>query len=116
MELYILDIRNMYLKFIITILSIYLYADTPIRPVSTYSIVAYDEKTGQLGVAVQSHWFSVGTVVPWAKAGVGAVATQSIAEPSYGPKGLALMEQGMPADEVLKSLLAIKQQCNSSST
>ena len=83
-----------------------LYAETPLRPVSTYSIVALDEETGQLGVAVQSHWFSVGTVVPWAKAGVGAVATQSIAEPSYGPKGLALMEQGIPADEALQSLLA----------
>ena len=82
-----------------------LYAETPLRPVSTYSIVALDEETGQLGVAVQSHWFSVGTVVPWAKAGVGAVATQSIAEPSYGPKGLALMEQGIPADEALQSLL-----------
>ena len=83
-----------------------LSAETPPRPVSTYSIVALDEETGQLGVAVQSHWFSVGTVVPWAKAGVGAVATQSIAEPSYGPKGLALMEQGIPADEALQSLLA----------
>ncbi len=83
-----------------------LCADTPLRPVSTYSIVALDAETGQLGVAVQSHWFSVGTVVPWAKAGVGAVATQSIAEPSYGPKGLALMEQGIPADEALQSLLA----------
>ena len=83
-----------------------LLADIGLRPVSTYSIVAYDEKTGQLGVAVQSHWFSVGTVVPWAKAGVGAVATQSIAEPSYGPNGLALMEKGIPADEALKSLLA----------
>ena len=83
-----------------------LSAETPLRPVSTYSIVALDEETGQLGVAVQSHWFSVGTVVPWAKAGVGAVATQSIAEPSYGPKGLALMEQGIPADEALQSLLA----------
>ena len=83
-----------------------LYAETPLRPVSTYSIVALDEETGQLGVAVQSHWFSVGTAVPWAKAGVGAVATQSIAEPSYGPKGLALMEQGIPADEALQSLLA----------
>ena len=82
-----------------------LYAEIPLRPVSTYSIVALDEETGQLGVAVQSHWFSVGTVVPWAKAGVGAVATQSIAEPSYGPKGLALMEQGIPADEALQSLL-----------
>jgi uncharacterized Ntn-hydrolase superfamily protein len=83
-----------------------LSAEMPLRPVSTYSIVALDEETGQLGVAVQSHWFSVGTVVPWAKAGVGAVATQSIAEPSYGPKGLALMEQGIPADEALQSLLA----------
>ena len=55
---------------------VYLCADTPPRPVSTYSIVALDTETGQLGVAVQSHWFSVGTVVPWAKAGVGAVATQ----------------------------------------
>ena len=83
-----------------------LCAETPLRPISTYSIVALDAETGQLGVAVQSHWFSVGTVVPWAKAGVGAVATQSIAEPSYGPKGLALMEQGIPADEALQSLLA----------
>ena len=92
------------LTFILSL--VYLYAETPLRPVSTYSIVALDEQTGQLGVAVQSHWFSVGTVVPWAKAGVGAVATQSIAEPSYGPKGLALMEQGIPADEALQSLLA----------
>jgi len=91
------------LTFILSL--VYLYAETPLRPVSTYSIVALDEETGQLGVAVQSHWFSVGTVVPWAKAGVGAVATQSIAEPSYGPKGLALMEQGIPADEALQSLL-----------
>jgi len=96
----------MYLKFFTSLfISTYLYADAPIRPISTYSIVAYDETTGELGVAVQSHWFSVGTVVPWAKAGVGAVATQSIAEPSYGPKGLALMEQGIPADEALQSLL-----------
>ena len=94
-------------KFFTLILSlVWLSAETPLRPVSTYSIVALDEETGQLGVAVQSHWFSVGTVVPWAKAGVGAVATQSIAEPSYGPKGLALMENGVPADEALQSLLA----------
>ena len=97
----------MAVKFFTLILSlVYLYAETPLRPVSTYSIVALDAETGQLGVAVQSHWFSVGTVVPWAKAGIGAVATQSIAEPSYGPKGLTLMEQGIPADEALKSLLA----------
>ena len=97
----------MTIKFFTFIVSLVcLSAETPLRPVSTYSIVALDQETGQLGVAVQSHWFSVGTVVPWAKAGVGAVATQSIAEPSYGPKGLALMEQGIPADEALQSLLA----------
>ena len=92
--------------FTLILLLAWLSAETPVRPVSTYSIVALDEETGQLGVAVQSHWFSVGTVVPWAKAGVGAVATQSIAEPSYGPKGLTLMEKGVPADEALQSLLA----------
>ena len=56
-----------------------------IRPVSTYSIVAYDEESGQMGVAVQSHWFSVGATVPWAESGVGVVATQSFVEVSYGP-------------------------------
>jgi uncharacterized Ntn-hydrolase superfamily protein len=72
----------------------------------TYSIIARDPATGQLGVAVQSHWFSVGAVVPWAEAGVGAVATQSFVEPSYGPLGLALMRAGKSAPEALKSLLA----------
>jgi uncharacterized Ntn-hydrolase superfamily protein len=75
-------------------------------PLHTYSIVARDAATGQLGVAVQSHWFSVGSVVPWAEAGVGAVATQSIVEASYGPLGLALMRAGKTAPEALKSLLA----------
>src|SRR6185295_1581331 len=54
------------------------------RPVHTFSIVARDPATGELGVAVQSHWFCVGSVVPWAEAGVGAVATQSFVDPSYG--------------------------------
>ncbi|MEW5763839.1 MAG: DUF1028 domain-containing protein [Acidobacteriota bacterium] len=72
----------------------------------TYSVVARDPATGELGVAVQSHWFSVGSVVPWAEAGVGAVATQSFVEPSYGPLGLALMRAGKPAPEALKALLA----------
>lgn len=71
----------------------------------TYSIVARDRRTGELGVAVQSHYFSVGSVVTWARAGVGAVATQSIAEPSYGPLGLELMASGKSADEALKALL-----------
>jgi uncharacterized Ntn-hydrolase superfamily protein len=72
----------------------------------TYSIVARDPETGQLGVAVQSHWFSVGSVVPWAEAGVGAVATQSIVDPAYGPLGLSLMRAGKSAPEALQSLLA----------
>lgn len=76
------------------------------RPVSTYSIVARDAPTGQFGVAVQSHWFSTGSVVPWAQAGIGAVATQSIADPSYGLKGLDLMRTGKTAPEVLDQLLA----------
>ena len=76
------------------------------RPVATYSIVARDPDTGEMGVAVQSHWFSVGPIVPWAKAGVGAVATQSLVDPSYGPLGLELMRTGRSATAALKSLLA----------
>ncbi len=76
------------------------------RPVHTYSIVARDPNTGELGVAVQSHWFSVGPIVAWAEAGVGAVATQSFVDPSYGKLGLELMRSGKSAPEALKSLLA----------
>lgn len=76
------------------------------RPVHTYSIVARDPATGQLGVAVQSHWFSVGPLVPWAEAGVGAVATQSFIEPSYGPLGLVLMRAGKTAEEALRALVS----------
>lgn len=71
----------------------------------TYSIVARDTKTGEMAVGVQSHWFSVGTTVSWAKAGVGAVATQSFVDKSYGPKALALIEKGYTATEALKELL-----------
>ena len=60
----------------------------PLRPVSTFSIVARDAKTGEMGVAVQSHWFAVGQIVPWAEAGVGAVASQPFVDPSYGKLGL----------------------------
>lgn len=74
-------------------------------PVSTYSIVAFDEETGQLGVAVQSHWFSVGSLVPWIKAGVGAVATQSFVKVEYGPNGLKLMGKGFSAEDALKILV-----------
>ena len=76
------------------------------RPVATYSIVARDPDTGEMGVAVQSHWFSVGPIVPWAEAGVGAVATQSLVDPSYGPLGLELMRTGRSATAALESLLA----------
>jgi uncharacterized Ntn-hydrolase superfamily protein len=78
----------------------------PLRPVHTFSIVARDPATGDLGVAVQSHWFSVGTAVPWAEAGVGAVATQSFTDPTYGKLGLDLMRAGKSAPEALKALLA----------
>jgi uncharacterized Ntn-hydrolase superfamily protein len=72
----------------------------------TYSIVARDPETGQLGVAVQSRWFSVGRTVTWAEPGVGAVATQSFADPSYGPEGLARMRAGASAADALAELVA----------
>jgi uncharacterized Ntn-hydrolase superfamily protein len=78
----------------------------PRRPVHTYSIVARDAATGELGVAVQSHWFSVGSGVLWAEPGVGAVATQSFTDPDYGPLGLALMRAGKSARASLDALLA----------
>lgn len=71
----------------------------------TFSIIGYDPETEELGIAVQSKFLGVGAVVPWAKAGVGAVATQSYANPAYGPDGLALMEQGKTAEEALKTLV-----------
>jgi uncharacterized Ntn-hydrolase superfamily protein len=78
----------------------------PKRPVHTFSIVCRDPATGELGVAVQSHWFSVGSIVAWAEAGVGAVATQSFVDPSYGKNGLDLMRAGKSAPDTLKELLA----------
>jgi uncharacterized Ntn-hydrolase superfamily protein len=72
----------------------------------TYSIVARDSATGELGVAVQSHWFSVGPIVPWARPGVGAVATQANVEVAYGPRALDLLERGASASEALGRLLA----------
>src|SRR5512140_444912 len=73
--------------------------EKPLRPVHTFSIVAFDPATGEMGVAVQSHWFAVGGEVPWAEAGVGAVATQSFIDPSYGPLGLNLMRAGKSAPD-----------------
>jgi uncharacterized Ntn-hydrolase superfamily protein len=73
----------------------------------TYSIIARDPDSGAVGVAVQSFYFSVGAVVPWAEAGVGAVATQSFVDPSYGPLGLELMRRGKSAPDALQALVAL---------
>jgi uncharacterized Ntn-hydrolase superfamily protein len=72
----------------------------------TYSIAARDERTGRFGVAVQSHWFAAGALVPWARPGVGAVATQATVEVGYGPRGLELMAAGKDAGSSLEALLA----------
>src|ERR1700690_3308722 len=77
------------------------------RPiVATYSIAACDLKTGQWGVATQSKFLAVGSVVPWAEPHVGAVATQAYANPRYGPEGLALLREGLAADQVVARLTA----------
>ena len=76
------------------------------RPVHTYSIVARDSLTGEMGVAVQSHWFSVGSIVVWGEAGVGVVATQSFVDPAYGSLGLELMRAGKTARQALEGILA----------
>jgi uncharacterized Ntn-hydrolase superfamily protein len=72
----------------------------------TYSVVIRDPITGEFGVAVQSHWFNVGRIVPWLRSGVGAVATQSLAEPLYGPRILDLLATGASAEEALSATLA----------
>ena len=71
----------------------------------TYSIVARDDATGELGVAAQSHWFSVGSIVSWASPGVGAVATQSLVDPAYGPRMLDRLAAGQSPDAALRELL-----------
>lgn len=76
------------------------------RVLCTFSIVAVDPKTGEIGVAVQSKFIAVGAVVPWAKAGVGAIATQSYANTLYGPVGLELLSQGLHPEEVLERLIS----------
>lgn len=75
----------------------------------TYSIVAMDTITGEMAVGVQSHWFSVGTLVSWGKSGTGVVATQSFVNPAYGPDGLDLMEQGVTATDALEQLVALDE-------
>jgi uncharacterized Ntn-hydrolase superfamily protein len=80
------------------------YSENPL--VATYSIVARDPETGEMGVAVQSHWFSVGSIVTWGEAGVGVVATQSFVNPAFGPDGLKLLKSGMTAPEVVDKLIS----------
>ncbi|MFZ2283493.1 MAG: DUF1028 domain-containing protein, partial [Lutibacter sp.] len=75
----------------------------------TFSIVARDTVTGEMGVAVQSHWFSVGTSVIWGKAGVGVVATQSFVNPSFGPRGLSLLENGLTPKMAVETLLELDE-------
>src|SRR4051812_9645914 len=83
-----------------------LIAASMLAAAMTYSIVARDPATGELGAAVQSHWFSVGALCPWARPGVGAAATQSIVEPAHGPNGLDRLAAGDSAPDALRSLLA----------
>jgi uncharacterized Ntn-hydrolase superfamily protein len=76
------------------------------RIISTFSVVAYDPATESWGVAVQSRFLAVGNVVPWAEAGVGAVATQALANPRFGPLGLGMLKQGRSAEETVAELIA----------
>jgi len=100
------------LAFLFLVMSVSVFAQSPaaktpaLRPVHTFSIVARDPVTGDMGVAVQSHWFAVGAEVIYGEAGVGVVATQSFIDPAYGPLGLDLMRAGKTAPEALRGLLA----------
>jgi uncharacterized Ntn-hydrolase superfamily protein len=101
--------RNFYLLICLILISVQelssqiFYSENPLA--HTYSIVARDPATGEMGVAVQSHWFSVGTVVSWGEAGVGVIATQSFVNVSFGPRGLELLKKGLSAKEVLDELI-----------
>jgi len=99
--------KQICLTVLLLLTSLPLFAAAPARPVNTYSIVARDAATGELGAAVQSHWFSVGSIVIWAEPGIGAVATQSFVDPDYGPLGLNLMRFGKDAVQALEALVSI---------
>jgi uncharacterized Ntn-hydrolase superfamily protein len=98
-------------KALVLLLSLAPAAFAQVRPVHTFSIVARDPRTGEMGVAVQSHWFAVGQIVPWAEAGVGAIATQSFVDPSYGQLGLELLRAGKSGPEALRGLLGADGAC-----
>ncbi len=100
--------KKIYSLLILFLILVQLNAQTPNKEntlVHTYSIVARDTVTGEMGVAVQSHWFSVGSLVAWGEAGVGVVATQSFINPSFGPRGLALLKQGLSPEQAIKYLI-----------
>jgi uncharacterized Ntn-hydrolase superfamily protein len=99
--------RRTFMLFVILSITISAVAIEP--PAHTYSIVARDATTGEMGVAVQSHWFSVGSDVTWAEAGVGAIATQSFIDPAYGPRGLDLMKSGLSAEQALEALVLVDE-------
>jgi len=95
----------MLISIICFVLSSNLFAEKPLRPVHTYSIVCFDPETGQYGAAVQSHYFKVADVI-WAEPNVGAVATQSFVEFAYGPLGLEMMKNGKSAEQAITGLMA----------
>jgi len=97
-------LSTFFFLFSISIYAQLFYSENPLT--HTYSIVARDPVSGEMGVAVQSHWFSVGSAVSWAEAGVGAIATQSLVNISFGPRGLELLKQGMTAQQVLDQLIS----------
>lgn len=98
--------KRIFLSLVVLFASCSFAAQKPLPPVSTFSIVAIDPQTGEMGVAVASRYFSVGSVVPWAMADVGAVATQANVNVGYGQQALDLLRQGMSAPNVLKKILA----------
>lgn len=99
-----INMKNFFLLFLP--LFVFSQIKTKKQLAHTYSIVAMDEKTGEMAVGVQSHWFSVGTIVSWGKSGVGVVATQSFVNPAYGPEGIKLMELGFSAEDALIKLVS----------
>jgi len=99
--------RSLLLILVVLVAHQYIYAQEVSRGnfAHTFSIVARDKVTGEMAVGVQSHWFSVGTIVSWSESGVGVVATQSFVNPAFGPNGLKLMSEGKGAKEALKLLV-----------
>ncbi|MBS1518135.1 MAG: DUF1028 domain-containing protein [Bacteroidetes bacterium] len=100
--------KNCFLIFSLVLISINSYSQNMYREklAHTFSIVARDPVTGEMGVAVQSHWFSVGSIVSWGEAGVGVVATQSFVNPSFGVRGLELLNAGRSPQEVVDELIS----------